>query len=93
MSACHCEPCGRDFSGLTAFDKHQDVNYGRRPAVACLDPASVGLVQQASGRWGFPVSEDSREALRNLRARQAMAGTSGTPRSQGPAESRTEAPS
>ncbi len=68
MSMCTCSPCGRAFTGLTAFDKHQDVDYTRRPAVACLDPATAGLVRQSSGRWGFPADEDSRARLAALRA-------------------------
>ena len=78
MSVCLCDPCGREFTGLTAFDKHQDVDYTRRPAVRCMDPASVGLVQQPSGRWGFPIDAASRDLLRKLRAKQPPAHT-GTP--------------
>jgi hypothetical protein len=54
MATCLCDPCGREFSGLTAFDKHQQVDYSRRPAVVCLDPATVGLVLNGRGRWGSP---------------------------------------
>jgi hypothetical protein len=68
MTACQCSPCGREFTGLGAFDKHQDVDYSRRPAVRCLDPASVGLVRQDQGRWGFVLNPQDRERLRKLRA-------------------------
>jgi hypothetical protein len=54
MSACQCSPCGRHFTSLTAFDRHQAVDYRRRPAVLCVDPAKAGLVRQASGRWASP---------------------------------------
>ena len=68
MAACECATCGHKFSGLTAFDRHQDVNYLRCPAVTCLAPAEAGLVQQASGRWGLPADARSRERVANLRA-------------------------
>ena len=79
MSACLCHPCGREFTGLTAFDKHQDVDYTRRPAVRCMDPASVGLVQQPSGRWGFPIDAGSRLRLAKMRAERASPGMTGSP--------------
>jgi hypothetical protein len=67
VSACLCSPCGRQFTGLTAFDKHQEVDYRREPAVRCMDPATAGLVRQSSGRWGLPIDPDARERLRALR--------------------------
>lgn len=67
MSVCLCSPCGREFTGLTAFDKHHDVDYSREPPVRCVDPATVGLVRQSSGRWGLPIDPDARERLRALR--------------------------
>ena len=77
MSACTCSPCGQSFTGLTAFDKHQDVDYDRRPAVQCLDPATVGLVRQSSGRWGFPATDDSRARLDKMRAERDLAKVAG----------------
>jgi hypothetical protein len=68
MSVCVCGACKRSFSGLGSFDRHQDVDYSRRPAVRCLDPASVGLVRQDQGRWGVVLDEQGRERLRKLRA-------------------------
>lgn len=79
MSACLCDPCGREFTGLGAFDKHQDVDYTRRPAVRCMDPASVGLVIGAYGRWGFPVDAASRDRLSKMRDERASAGVTGSP--------------
>lgn len=71
MSACQCHPCGRHFTGLTAFDKHQDVDYTRQPEVRCIDPAALGMVQNPHGRWGYPMSDDRREQLKALRAGDA----------------------
>lgn len=69
MRACQCAGCKRWFTGLTAFDRHHDTDYKRRPAVLCRDPADAGLVQQASGRWGLPIDEATRVRLRKLRGR------------------------
>lgn len=80
MSACLCDPCGREFTGLGPFDKHQDVDYSRRPAVRCLDPAALGMERNAHGRWGFPADADSREALRRMRAERGRPRMTGTPR-------------
>lgn len=67
MSTCTCHPCGESFTGLTAFDKHQDVDYNRRPAVQCLDPATLGMERNAHGRWGYPGSDEDRERLAAMR--------------------------
>lgn len=71
MAVCECAGCGRGFTGLTAFDRHHDVNYLRCPAVVCLDPADAGLVRQQSGRWGLPPDARSRARLSTLRAERA----------------------
>ena len=72
MTALGCAPCGRGFTSLGAFDQHQDVDYSRRPAVRCQDPATVGLVMSAtSGRWGWPVPEAARARFATLRDRAA----------------------
>lgn len=42
----HCSGCGRNFGGLTAFDKHRDEG-------KCLDPESLGLVRNDKGDWGM----------------------------------------
>lgn len=46
-----CKQCGRDFGGLGAFDKHQDVDYKRQPVIICRDPATLGMHQDGNGRW------------------------------------------
>ena len=80
MAVSQCSPCGRVFTTVAAFDRHQDVDYKRAPRVICRDPATTGLVQNAAGRWHFPATEASRARHANLRAEQAPAHTSGTPR-------------
>lgn len=86
MSACKCAPCGREFTGLTAFDKHQDVDYGRTPAVRDQDPAALGLVQNDHGRWGSPATDDSRARLASLRAERDAAGVTAYPQDPEPAD-------
>jgi hypothetical protein len=71
MATCTCHPCGQSFTGLTAFDKHQQVDYTRRPAVTCLDPATLGMVRNDHGRWGYPATGDARERLAVLRGGDA----------------------
>ena len=63
-SECACVLCGATFTGLTLFDAHQDVDYGRQPVIVCRDPAALGLAQDARGTWGTP---------EGLRARQRSA--------------------
>lgn len=53
MAKCECPVCGRVFSGLTTFDKHQDVDHDRKPVVTCHDPVTVGLVVR-DGVWHLP---------------------------------------
>lgn len=66
MATCICARCGRTFTGLTAFDRHQDVDYKRKPPVLC---DVTGLVRQSSGRWGLPADPATRDRLKALRAR------------------------
>jgi hypothetical protein len=47
---CHCAACHLDFSGLTAFDKHQTLDHGSH----CHDPATRGLVRRSDGVWRTP---------------------------------------
>jgi hypothetical protein len=70
MSVCGCAACGREFTTLAAFDKHQDADYGRSPAITCLDPASRGLEQNRRGRWHVPQTDAGRLRLAKLTARQ-----------------------
>lgn len=51
--ACGCRGCGRVFTSLSGFDKHQRMRDG---GSVCLDPLTVGLERKSSGRWGFPAA-------------------------------------
>ena len=44
-----CAVCHAQFGSLKAFDKHQDVDYARSPAVMCRTPEGLGLVQDGHG--------------------------------------------
>lgn len=70
MTACSCAPCARTFSGLVSFDRHQDVDYNRRPVVICQDPAGIGMALDQHGRWHTPASEADRARLSALKARR-----------------------
>ena len=60
MARCHHRACGRDFSGLTAFDRHLRL-LKVPPWVECVDPESAGLIDKAGiwtlegreGSWGY----------------------------------------
>lgn len=56
-NVAHCAGCCRTFTGIGAFDRHRSV--GR-----CLDPASVGLVFNARGRWGHEPMTDAEKRRR-----------------------------
>ncbi len=59
----HCARCHQTFSSLTLFDRHQDVDYGRQPAVLCRAPLSaLGLVRDLGGTWCTPQGAVSRQA-------------------------------
>jgi hypothetical protein len=68
VSICGCAACGREFTTLAAFDRHHDVDYGRDPAIKCLDPSSRGLEQDRRGRWHAPQTPAGRLRLAKLRA-------------------------
>jgi hypothetical protein len=68
MAACTCAACGIVTTGLGAFDKHQDVDYSRRPAVTCRNPEALGMVRNHAGRWGFPLDDAGRAFFASLRA-------------------------
>jgi hypothetical protein len=55
LSTGHCSACHLTFTGITAFDKHRTGSHANDTR-ACLDPASVGLVDanRAYPCWGFP---------------------------------------
>ena len=69
MSACECAACKEHFTGQSGFDRHQDVDYARVPAVICRDPAALGMRKNLNDRWGEPADASSRAALPNLRAK------------------------
>jgi hypothetical protein len=58
---CLCGGCGRYFSSVSAFDRHQTA--AKDGTNACHDPATRGLVDD--GRyWGWPPSEWSEKLQR-----------------------------
>lgn len=77
MPRSECSPCKRVFSSLSAFDRHQQVDYTRRPAVVCLEPATVGLVWDPKRElWAWPPDDRSRARAENFRAEQEVPGVS-----------------
>jgi hypothetical protein len=79
MASGKCAACSEEFSGLTAFDKHQTTDYGSPKPVTCHDPASVGLVRDRNGRWGSPADEAARLRLSSLRSERGAPSGSGYP--------------
>jgi hypothetical protein len=70
-----CGKCHEVFSGLTLFDRHQDVDYRREPSIICRAPAALGLVQDGRGTWCTPEGLKSRDfhATRLARANRGRA--------------------
>lgn len=64
-SACGCSGCGRVFSSLTLFDRHQDWDYDAPAALSCKTPESLGLVLGPNSTWWTP------EGLKNSKERTA----------------------
>lgn len=62
-----CGSCGRLFTALSGFDAHQSVDYRRKDPVVCQDPASLGMEQNAYGRWYVPADASSRGRLLAVR--------------------------
>lgn len=50
-AAAGCRGCGRVFTGVTGFDRHQRLIDGE---LACLDPAALGMERKPDGKWGKP---------------------------------------
>jgi hypothetical protein len=48
---CQYSACGEYFSTPTWFDKHRSGPYTAR---ICLNPADIGLIKGANGRWCHP---------------------------------------
>lgn len=81
-----CPACGRKFTGLEPFDAHQDVDYSRRRAVVCKDPATVGLFLGPDDCWG------STDGTARVAAYAARADRLAALRSAGRAQSGEQAP-
>jgi hypothetical protein len=69
MSACQCARCREEFTGVSAFDRHQDVDYSRQPPVLCWEPRDLGMMRDRNGRFYVPGSELDRARLAALKAR------------------------
>ena len=52
MARCYHNACGRNFGGVTAFDRHLRLT-SVDPWTECLPPEGVGLVER-DGVWGMP---------------------------------------
>jgi hypothetical protein len=63
-SAAGCRSCGRVFTGVTAFDRHQRLT---KTGLVCLDPADIGLERKPSGQWGQKMTDAHRARLARLR--------------------------
>jgi hypothetical protein len=55
--ASGCRACGRVFTSLAGFDKHQRLRNG---GVVCLKPEDIGLHKDPNGRYRFPARDDFR---------------------------------
>lgn len=53
-SRCECAACGRRFSSVSGFDRHQEMIGNRyTPTLVCHDPSTRGLVE-IDGVWQYP---------------------------------------
>jgi hypothetical protein len=57
VARCHHRLCGRDFGGVTGFDRHIRLLDGP-PWVECVDPATIGMVL-TGGVWVRPSPDTS----------------------------------
>lgn len=76
FAAAGCRACGKVFTSVTAFDKHQRLVRG---AVVCLNPATVGLERKPSGRWGGKTSEDHKARVAHFNDAAKISDTLTTP--------------
>jgi len=60
LAAAGCRGCGRVFTGVTGFDRHQRWIKG---TLTCLDPAAIGMEQKPDGKWGKPATEAGRTRM------------------------------
>jgi hypothetical protein len=67
MARCVHRVCGREFGGVTAFDRHLKL-LKAAPWIECRDPASVGMVFNGSA-WSqvtaFSQSESSAKSAQS----------------------------
>jgi hypothetical protein len=54
MSSHQCGRCLEKFTSLELFDKHQDVDYKRKPVIICIRPESLGMVRAHNESWTTP---------------------------------------
>jgi len=52
---CRCAGCGRYFTTVGNFDRHQKMRDDGTPE--CLDPSERGLILNDGGYWQLPASE------------------------------------
>lgn len=69
MARSGCAACGRVFSSLTAFDRHQRVAYGQTRPVECCNPAELGMLVRDGYIWYVPPTESDRLRLDRLKRR------------------------
>jgi hypothetical protein len=86
LTAAGCRGCGRVFTTVGAFDKHQRLADG---GVTCLDPAAIGLERKPSGIWGYKSDERSRAR----QARPAVGEPPGAPSTPAPVPGASPRPS
>lgn len=72
MPISECAPCGRAFTSLTGFDRHQEYRFGTATPVVCRDPAGLGMIQDAGGRWHFPATAAARLHHAKMRADRGL---------------------
>lgn len=57
-----CSVCSRLFGGVTGFDDHRVFDNHRNRV--CLDPATIGYIQDERGVWRRPMEQEKVELFR-----------------------------
>jgi hypothetical protein len=70
MSVCECCCCREQFTSVSSFDQHLDVDYDRVPPVMCREPRDLGMARDRHGRFFMPGSDADRVRLAALKARR-----------------------